>query len=127
KEEIIDLFISGSFSLWGQEHELVAGINTADIKLTGRSVYTDEWNYNPVGAAWAEGNTALPEFDVYDAASQSIDIDQKQYSYYISTRLNLTDQLSVLLGARTVDIKQDGANYGAPQAASDKETVPYVG
>lgn len=127
KEEIIDLFISGSFSLWGQEHELVAGINTADIKLTGRSVYTDEWNYNPVGAAWAEGNTALPEFDVYDAASQSIDIDQKQYSYYISTRLNLTDQLSVLLGARTVDIEQDGINYGAPQAASDKETVPYVG
>lgn len=127
KEEIVDLFINGSFSLLGREHELVAGINLADIKLTGRSVYTDEWNYNPIGAAWAEGKTALPEFDVYDAASQSTYIDQKQDSYYVSTRLNLTDKLSVLLGARTVDIEQDGISYGAPQTASDKETVPYAG
>ena len=127
KEEIIDLFISGTFSLWGQEHELVAGFNAADIKLTGRSIYTDEWNYDPVGADWAEGNTALPEFDVYDAATQSTNIDQKQDSYYLSTRLSLTDALSVLLGARTVDIEQDGISYGAPQIAADKETVPYAG
>lgn len=127
KEEIVDLFVSGSFSFLGQEHELVAGINLADITLTGRSIYTDEWNYNPVGAAWAEGKTALPEFDVYDAASQSTHIDQQQDSYYVSTRLNLTDALSVLLGARTVDIEQDGISYGAPQAASDDETVPYAG
>jgi outer membrane receptor for ferric coprogen and ferric-rhodotorulic acid len=127
EEEIVDLFISGSFSFLGQEHELVAGINLADITLTGRSIYTDEWNYNPVGAAWAEGKTALPEFDVYDAASQSTYIDQTQDSYYVSTRLNLTDALSVLLGARTVDIEQDGISYGAPQTASDDETVPYAG
>lgn len=127
EEEIVDLFISGSFELWGQEHELVAGINLADIKLTGRSVYTDEWNYDPVGATWAEGNTALPEFDVYDAASQSTDINQKQNSYYLSTRLNLTDEFSVLLGARTVDIEQEGISYGAPQTASDDDTVPYAG
>lgn len=127
KEEIVDLFISGSFSLWGQEHELVAGINMADIKLTARSIYTDEWNYDPVGASWAEGNTALPEFDVYDSASQSTDIDQKQDSYYVSTRLKLTNELSVLLGARTVDIEQDGTSYGAPQVAADNETVPYAG
>ncbi|MGV8836557.1 TonB-dependent siderophore receptor, partial [Cellvibrio sp.] len=95
EEEIVDLFVSGSFSFLGQEHELVAGINLADITLTGRSIYTDEWNYSPVGAAWAEGKTSLPEFDVYDAASQSTYIDQKQDSYYVSTRLNLTDELSV--------------------------------
>lgn len=127
KEEIVDLFINGSFSLWGQEHELVAGINLADITLTGRSIYTDEWNYDPIGADWAEGKTARPEFDVYNAASQSTDIDQQQDSYYLSTRLNFTDGFSVLLGARTVDIEQDGISYGAPQAAADDDTVPYVG
>lgn len=127
KEEVADLFISGSFSLFGQEHELVAGINLADITLTGRSIYTDEWNYDPVGTAWAEGKTPLPQFDVYDAATQSTLIDQEQNSYYISTRLNLTDALSVLLGTRTVDIEQDGYSYGAPQLASDDETVPYAG
>jgi outer membrane receptor for ferric coprogen and ferric-rhodotorulic acid len=127
REEIVDLFISGSFPFLGQEHELVAGVNLADINLTGRSVYTGEWNYNPIGADWAEGNTPLPEFDVYDAASQSTDINQDQKSWYLSTRLNLTDQLSLLLGARTVDIDQDGISYGAPQTASDDETVPYMG
>lgn len=127
EEEIVDLFINGSFSLWGQEHELVAGINLADITLTGRSIYTDEWNYDPIGADWAEGKTALPEFDAYNAASQSTDIDQQQDSYYLSTRLNFTDGFSVLLGARTVDIEQDGISYGAPQAAADDDTVPYVG
>lgn len=127
KEEIVDLFVSGTFSLWGQEHELVAGINLADITLTGRSIYTDEWNYAPIGADWAEGKTALPQFDVYNAATQSTHIDQQQDSYYLSTRLNLTDELSVLLGARTVDIEQDGINYGAPSIVSDDETVPYAG
>ncbi|HTF97032.1 MAG TPA: TonB-dependent siderophore receptor [Cellvibrio sp.] len=127
EEEILDLFVSGSFSLWGQEHELVAGINTADITLTGRSIYTDDWNYDPIGADWAAGNTPEPEYDVYDAATQSTDIDQQQDSYYLSTRLNLSDEVSVLLGARTVDIEQDGFSYGAPQAAADDDTVPYVG
>lgn len=127
KEEIVDLFISGSFSLWGQEHELVAGVNLADIKLTGRSVYSTEWSGHPLGADWAAGNTPEPAFDVYYAESQSTDIDQEQDSYYLSTRLNLTDNLSLLLGARTVDIEQDGVSYGAPQTVSDDETVPYVG
>lgn len=127
KEDIIDLFISGYFSLWGQEHELVAGVNQADIKLTERSVYTSEWNYDPVGADWAKGNTPRPTFDVYDAATQSTDVDQEQNSYYVSSRLNFTDALSVLLGARTVDIEQAGISYGAPQDVSDSETVPYVG
>lgn len=127
EEEIIDLFASGSFPLWGQQHEVVAGINLADIHLTGRSVYTDEWDYAPIGADWAEGRTPQPEFDVYNAASQSTDINQKQKSWYLSTRLKLTDTLALLLGARTVDIDQEGFSYGAPQTASDDETVPYAG
>lgn len=127
KEEIIDLFVSGNFSFLGQAHELVAGVNFADIDLTGRSVYSSQWNYDPIGSDWAAGNTPKPVFDVYDAASQSTDIEQEQDSFYISTRLNFTDKFSVLLGARTVDIEQSGISYGASQNASDDETVPYVG
>ncbi|MFT3930889.1 MAG: TonB-dependent siderophore receptor [Spongiibacteraceae bacterium] len=127
KEEIVDLFVSGSFSLWGQDHDVVFGMNKADIKLTAHSIYTSNWNYDPIGSDWAEGNTPEPIFSVYDAATQSTDIDQQQDSYYLSTRLRLTDELSLLLGSRTVDIDQDGLSYGAPQAASDKETVPYAG
>lgn len=127
REHIADLYLSGSFSLWGLEHDVVVGINMADIKLTGRSVYSSEWNYAPIGGDWHKGNTARPSFDIYDAASQSTDINQDLNSYYISSRLRASEQLSFLLGARTIDIEQDGISYGAPQAMSDKETVPYIG
>ncbi|MBN45575.1 MULTISPECIES: TonB-dependent siderophore receptor [unclassified Methylophaga] len=127
KEKIFDLYLSGQFELAGREHELVVGINKADIKLTGRSIYSSEWNYAPVGSNWAAGYTPRPAFDVYDADTQSTNIDQDQDSAYFSTRLSATDRLSFLLGARTVKIEQDGYSYGAPQKVSDSETVPYAG
>ncbi|MGD8177391.1 TonB-dependent siderophore receptor [Marinimicrobium sp. ARAG 43.8] len=129
EENVADLFVSGSFSLWGREHDLVAGINLADIKLTARSVYASEWNGydDPVGGDWALGNTPRPVFDIDDPANSSTDIDQTQNAYYLSSRLNLSDSVSVLLGGRYVDLDQDGISYGAPQGVSDTETVPYVG
>ena len=129
KEDVFDVFVSGAFSLGDMEHELVAGINHADIKLTGRSVYSSRWSGydDPVGGDWAQGNTPRPAFDIYDPAQQSTDIDQKQDSYYVSSRLNLSNSLSVILGARTVDIMQDGISYGAPQNISESKTVPYAG
>lgn len=126
-ENIVDIYMSGTFTLWGLEHDLVAGINVADIKLTGRSLYSSEWNYNPVGNAWAKGQTPEPIFDVYDADSQSTNINQDQNSFYFSSRIRATDNLSFLLGARTVDIEQEGISYGAPQNATENETVPYLG
>ncbi|MDO3383745.1 TonB-dependent siderophore receptor [Gilvimarinus algae] len=129
KEDIVDLFVSGSFSLFGRDHELVAGINLADIKLTGRSIYSSAWGGydDPVGGNWAEGATPYPAMDIDNPESSSTDIDQTQNSYYVSTRLNLTDKLSLLLGARNVDIEQEGISYSAPQNAEDDETVPYAG
>lgn len=127
KEKIFDLYVSGKFELAGREQEVVAGINVADIQLTGRSVYSSTWNYDPIGGNWSAGLTPKPVFDVYDASQQSTDIDQEQDSAYFSTRLRPTDRLSVLLGARTVKIDQDGISYGAPQKVSDTETVPYAG
>lgn len=129
RENIADLFISGTFSLWGQDHELVAGINLADIKLTARSIYASQWNGydDPVGPDWALGTVPRPAFDLDNPAGSSVDVDQEQNAVYVSSRLNVSDRLSLLLGARHVDLEQDGINYGAPQAVSDQETVPYLG
>ena len=125
--DIFDLSVSGSFSLWGRRHEMVAGFNFVDLDLTGFSIYSSAWQYDPVGGDWALGTTPRPPMDSYDPTNQSFDIDQKQKSFYISSRLNATDKLSILLGARAVDVEQDGINYGAPQGASDQDTVPYLG
>ena len=127
KENIIDIFVTGSFPLFGRHHEIVAGLNLADITLTGRSIYSEEWNYDPVGPDWAEGNAPRPTINIYDAATQSTDIDQEQDSSYFSARLNLLDNLSLLVGVRAVKLEQDGFSYGAPQTVSDRENVPYYG
>lgn len=126
-EQIVDLFVSGTFSAWGQDHELVAGVNMADIELTGRTVYASAWRYDPIGSDWADGSVARPDFDTYDASTQSTDIEQTQDSYYLSTRLKMNDDLAVLLGARAIDIDQSGISYGSNQDASASEVVPYVG
>ncbi|MVF13996.1 TonB-dependent siderophore receptor [Ketobacter sp. MCCC 1A13808] len=129
QEKIADLFISGTFELFGQQHELVTGFNTADIKLTAHSVYASRWQGydDPVGGNWASGLTPRPTYDVFDPANQTTNIDQQQDSFYFSTRLKATDRIAVLLGARTVEIEQDGLSYGAPQKMSETETVPYIG
>ncbi len=128
-EDILDLFVSGTFALWGQQHDLVAGLNMAKISLTGRSVYSSEWSGydDPVGGDWAESNTPQPSYDIYNADFQSTDIEQDQDSFYLSTRLRITDRVAVLLGARQVELDQTGISYGAPQDVADSETVPYAG
>ncbi|TCK09124.1 TonB-dependent siderophore receptor [Marinobacterium mangrovicola] len=127
KQNIFDMYVTGTFDAWGQEHELVVGANYADIDLTASSRYASAWHYDPLGSDWAEGNTPRPEFDLFDPATQTTDIEQDQTSYYISTRLRATDKLAVLLGARTIDSEQSGISYGADQDASVDETVPYAG
>ncbi|VUD67360.1 Ferripyoverdine receptor [Thalassocella blandensis] len=129
KQKIADIFVSGSFSLGGREHELVIGANSADITLTGLSVYTSEWSGydDPVGSDWLQGNTPRPVYDINFPATSSTDIDQTQDSFYLSSRLNPTDKLSVLLGARNMKLDQDGLSYGSTQDVSESETVPYLG
>lgn len=127
KQDIVDMFVTGSFEAWGQTHELVVGFNWADINLTGRSIYSSTWNYDPLATDWADGNTPRPDFDIFDAATQTTDIDQKEKSFYISTRIRPTDNLAFLMGARTIDIDQHGISYGASQRASLNKTVPYAG
>ncbi|WP_052502540.1 TonB-dependent siderophore receptor [Halarcobacter anaerophilus] len=125
--DVVDLFLSGSFSAWGQDHELVAGVNRSDVKLTGFTIFSSEWNYDPVGSSWKNGTIPRPDFDTYDASVHSTDIDQELTSYYISTRLKATDKLSFLLGTRSIDIEQSGISYGTSQSAQVDELVPYIG
>lgn len=127
RQDIFDISLTGSFSAWGQEHELAAGVSAANIKLTGGSIYASAWDYDPIGNDWASGSTPRPAMDTYDAATQSIDIKQKQRSSYISTRLKATDDLAFLVGARAVDTEQEGISYGASQKASADDIVPYIG
>ncbi len=128
KVDVVDIFTSGYFKAWGQEHKLVFGVNYADIDTTAKSIYPSTGGtYFPIGGDWMKGNTSKPAFTNHDSATSSTDTNEKQTAYYISSRLNLLDNLSILLGARAIDIKQDGISYGASQEVDENEVASYLG
>lgn len=121
KQKIFDIFATGSFDLAGRSHDLVVGFNYADINRTQAAAYAAGVT---LGADWAQGNTVYPGPVVH---SPEVNIDQIHRSYYFATKWYFTDQLSVLAGARRMDVSQKGTNYGSSADTGAEETVPYAG
>lgn len=127
KQDIYDLFASGTFELAGREHQLVVGYNQAKTTTDAKSSYDFTNGFPVLGSDWAQGNTPQPNFVDHNPATHTADIENTQKSFYFSSRLNPTDELSVLLGARNVELTQKGTNYGASSDTDAKKTVPYFG
>lgn len=128
QQKTVDAFISGSFASFGREHQLVAGVNLARVYTNGKSFYKDGDRYLTLDGAWARGLTPRPpSLTSHNPSSDKADVDQEQDSIYFASRLNVTDRLSVLVGARNVEFEQEGVNYGTPSFASESQTVPYTG
>ncbi|NVJ54548.1 MAG: TonB-dependent siderophore receptor [Campylobacteraceae bacterium] len=128
KVDVIDIFASGYFEAWGKEHKVVFGVNHADIDTTAKSIYPSTGGtYLPIGGNWMSGNTSKPAFYKHDPETSSTDTNEKQTAYYISSRLNILDNLSILLGARAIDIRQDGVSYEASQEVDENEVASYIG
>ncbi|WP_444929473.1 TonB-dependent siderophore receptor [Microbulbifer sp. SSSA002] len=127
EQTIADVFLSGSYSLFGRDHELVVGANYAEIELTGQSFYSYSDGFPVLGSDWASGTTARPDFVDTDSYYTGHYDDQQHKSLYFATRLNVTDSLSLLAGARKMKVEQSGYSYGVDADSSADETVPYVG
>lgn len=126
-QRIADVYLSGTYNLFGRQHELMAGINYAHIELFGQSFYDNEFSDAMLGADWAEGKTQIGEFDPSDPYSSGHQDKQIHRSVYLATRLHLSDAFSLLLGARTMSVAQHGYSYGTDSSSDATETVPYVG
>lgn len=127
EQDNIDAFFSGLFMFAGREHQIVVGYSHSKTQLNETS-YSDLQNGFPVlGSDWAEGNTPPLNFNSHDPANQASNIKVKQEAYYLATRFNILDKLSLLLGARNNDIEQRGTSYGGEANADGKKTVPYYG
>lgn len=126
-QKMADVYLTGQFSLGGRDHELMLGLNYAHIDLFGQSFYDYETGYPVLGSDWALGNSVKGVFDDTDPYSTAHKDKQIHQSAYFATRLHLTDELSVLAGARTMSVKQSGYNYGVDASSDADETVPYVG
>ena len=126
-QAIADVYVSGLLSFGGRQHELVIGYNRADIDSVEGSYYDSINGFPTLGPDWAAGHSPQPNLIEHDPFNDASDIEQKQESFYFSSRLHLTDRLSVLLGAREAEVTQTGFSYGGASNTAAKETVPYYG
>ena len=94
--DVLDGKLNGRFTLWGRQHELVAGINVSDSDRTSpRSIF--EWI--PSGVA-LDGVGSYPEPDWTGYPNDPTATTTKQSGAYLATRLRATDDLSLIGGLR---------------------------
>ena len=123
-----DLSFSGPFSLGGREHQLTFGANVARSRTQETSLYGTSSYYTPVSLEDAlNGVIAKPTYNMANADATSNYTD-RQKSLYAGTRLSLTDDLHLIVGARMLSAESDGENYGSGRDVSiHGKVTPYAG
>jgi len=129
----VDVFLSGTFGLFGREHDVVLGGSFSDLQSTAWTMTpTGGWRYDiPNIHTW---NGDAPELVVSRTGAHR-DARTTQRGVYASTRLRLAEPLSLIAGARlssweTRTRAYNAANrYTATSGAYkvDDEVTPYVG
>jgi outer membrane receptor for ferric coprogen and ferric-rhodotorulic acid len=135
RQDNLDLYVTGPFSLFGREHELIGGTTLSKYKESVPSWGSWQYDYagSPAGAidnlfTW-DGNSAKPDFTESGKSS----IDETQYAAYLTSRFSVTDDLSLILGSRLIDWKRDTTDrpYNAPETEVNREEngvfIPYAG
>lgn len=95
KQDEVDAYLDGPFSLFGREHKLLVGANYS------RSKFYSKGDYNSV----SRGAVDLfnPSIDVAEpnfAHAQNIFTDTRQHGIYSNLRLSLAEPLTLVLGGR---------------------------
>jgi outer membrane receptor for ferric coprogen and ferric-rhodotorulic acid len=129
----VDVFLSGTFPLFGQEHDVVVGGSWSDLESTTWTLTSvARWRYDiPNIHTW---NGDIPELTASRTGASRI-ARTKQSGVYASTRLRLADPLSLIAGARLSRWETMTRSYntaGAYTATSGQykvtdEVTPYVG
>ncbi|RON50461.1 TonB-dependent siderophore receptor [Pseudomonas frederiksbergensis] len=127
-QDNLDVNLSGPFSLFGREHELIAGfmaMNTRqDIPVHG-SVYP------ALDGSIFDWRGEFPKPDIPQIGND--DIVQRQTGAYLATRLKPSADLALILGARVSDFKgSDHLDYfSAPDVRDGYRqsgvVTPYAG
>lgn len=120
----VQLDLTGSFSAWGLEHDAAIGIQYNRVHRNSyaadNSTFDGAFDFNH----W-NGVYARPK---WGSMSEKYYQNLKEFGAYASTRLRLTDRLSMLLGSRISSYRTEGTFYGSTQNfhANDVWT-PYAG
>ncbi|MFJ4247024.1 TonB-dependent siderophore receptor [Pseudomonas sp. DTU12.3] len=113
RQDNIDAYFTGPFSLFGREHELILGVTATNYKEATPS-YGDwlrDYSFNVPDINTWNGNSPKPDTPVVSKGH----MEEKQFGTYMTSRFHVTDDLTFILGGRLTDWKRD------------TDTKPYVG
>ncbi|HTF86749.1 MAG TPA: TonB-dependent siderophore receptor [Cellvibrio sp.] len=129
----IDLYLTGTYDLFGRNHTLVAGANAYEIEsVTPGFTSLASWSY-PVPDAWNyDGQAPLP---TYSRTGSFRTATTEQFGVYVANRFSLTDALSAVVGARVTSWETGTDNFDTTGAfvnttgsfEVNDELTPYVG
>mgnify|MGYP003663103593 FL=1 len=127
KHDLIDMYVDGNFSLFGRDHQIVAGVNYSKMSYTDSSLYDyttgNGFPKMPDLNTW-DGNTPKPTFK--DSLRGS-DVSREQQAAYFTGRFNIVDDLHVIVGGRYNDWQAEGVSYEVDQEADYQKFIPYLG
>jgi outer membrane receptor for ferric coprogen and ferric-rhodotorulic acid len=115
-----DFYLSGPFSLMGREHQLVVGASTSRSHWKGKDYYNATHGNNTFDLYSWDGDSDEPDWGNVSARKDDV---TRQTAGYFSTRLSLTDDLSLLLGSRLTDYRLTGSN----DSRETGKLIPYAG
>ncbi len=130
-----DGYLTGPFSLFGREHELVTGMAASHKDMKSENYnWLYSWNSTYDGTLgdiwqWDGSGANRPNFDM----TGKTDTEETQYSAYLTSRFNLTDATHLILGSRVMDWRRDSETRqatGLRSKQSKKESgvvVPFAG
>ena len=122
----VDLYASGPFSLFGREHELVAGFSASRSANTGNELAIGDLAGTGNFFHW-DGSYPRP---VFGPATPLTDIDTDQDGLYAAARFSLADPLKWIVGARSARWEIDSFYLYDATVTSRydyDETIPYTG
>ena len=128
-QDLFNITLNGSFDLFNQTHEIVAG--TTYAKSENKRPSSTGWNVNTIDNifTWDGYTPAKPELKTNGWYST----DEKTLSAFTAARFKLTDPLAMIIGARFDDwerISKTNPETGGTatnKKQQEKEIIPYVG
>ncbi len=125
RQTLFDVYANGPFKLFGREHELMFGAHWSKTKTENTSFRGEDIALPVPDLEDWDGSYALPAFSGPVTGS---DYTDKQKSVYGAVRLNVTDRLMLLGGARNTELDTKGEAYGVNRDKNyGSELTPYYG
>lgn len=127
-QDSFDVQLHGGYSLFGRQHDFTIGaLRSRQVSDVVYYVAGGPSAFAPATSVYGwNGNFPKPDFAA--TPTRYTDNETEQTGYFAATRLNVTDALKVIAGARLSSWERSGVNGGSPDNyKADDVVIPYIG